>query len=55
LAHRGTVDRVLLGELHVLDDDMQPVPTGTAGTLWFKTASPFEYFRGPVKTSAARA
>jgi len=39
LAHRGTVDRVLLGELHVLDDDMQPVPTGTAGTLWFKTAS----------------
>jgi long-chain acyl-CoA synthetase len=55
LAHRGTVDRVLLGELHVLDDDMQPVPTGTAGTLWFKTASPFEYFKDPVKTSEARS
>ena len=55
LAHRGTVGRVLLGELHVLDEDMQPVPAGTPGTLWFKTASPFEYFKDPVKISAARA
>src|SRR6516162_8583498 len=29
LAHRGTVGRVLLGGLHVLDEDMQPVPAGT--------------------------
>jgi len=55
LAHRGTVGRVLLGELHVLDEDMQPVPTGTPGTLWFKTASPFEYFKDPVKTKEARS
>ena len=55
LAHRGTVGRVLLGELHVLDEDMQPVPTGTPGTLWFKTASPFEYFKDPVKTAEARS
>jgi long-chain acyl-CoA synthetase len=55
LAHRGTVGRVLLGELHVLDEDMRPVPTGTPGTLWFKTASPFEYFKDPIKTNAARS
>jgi long-chain acyl-CoA synthetase len=55
LAHRGTVGRVLLGELHVLDEEMRPVPTGTAGTLWFKTATPFEYFKDPAKTREARS
>ncbi|MFN4015904.1 MAG: AMP-binding protein [Reyranella sp.] len=55
LAHKGTVGRVLLGELHVLDDDMNPLPTGTAGTLWFKTATPFEYFNDPAKTREARS
>jgi long-chain acyl-CoA synthetase len=46
---------LLLGELHVLDEDMQPVPTGTPGTLWFETASEFEYFKDPVKTAEARS
>jgi long-chain acyl-CoA synthetase len=55
LTHRGTVGRVLAGELHVLDEDLQPVPTGTPGTLWFKTASEFEYFKDPVKTAEARS
>jgi long-chain acyl-CoA synthetase len=55
LAHRGTVGRVLLGELHVLDEDMRAVPTGTPGTLWFKTATPFEYFKDSVKTAQARS
>jgi len=55
LAHRGTVGRVLLGELHVLDEQMKPCPTGTPGTLWFKTATPFEYFKDPAKTAEARS
>jgi long-chain acyl-CoA synthetase len=55
LAHRGTVGRVLLGELHVLDEEMRPVPTGTPGTLWFKTATPFEYFKDPIKTRESRS
>jgi long-chain acyl-CoA synthetase len=55
LARRGTVGRVLLGEVHVLDDDTQPVTMGTPGTLWFKTASPFEYFKDPDKTNEARS
>ena len=55
LAHPGTVGRVVLGEIHVLDDAMREVPTGETGRLWFKTASPFEYFNDPVKTAEANS
>ena len=55
LAHRGTVGRVLMGELHVLDDAGQPVPTGTPGTLWFKSPVIFEYFNAPEKTRGSRS
>ena len=55
LAHPGTVGRVLLGELHILDDEDNPCPTGSPGTLWFKTASPFEYFNDEKKTGEARS
>jgi long-chain acyl-CoA synthetase len=55
LAHRGTVGKVLLGELHVLDETMKPCLVGTAGTLWFKTATPFEYFNDPAATARARS
>ncbi len=55
LAHRGTVGKVLLGDLHILDENMQECPTGTAGTVWFKTASQFEYFNDPERTKEARS
>ena len=55
LAHRGSVGRVLLGDLHILDEHMQPCPKGVPGTVWFKTATPFEYFNDPVKTAEARS
>jgi len=55
LAHRGSVGRVLLGDLHILDADMKPCPTGTPGEIWFKTATPFEYFNDPVRTAATRS
>ena len=55
LAHRGTVGKVLLGELHVLDDDGNELRQGVPGTLWFKTATPFEYFHDPSKTAEARS
>ncbi len=54
-AHRGTVGKVLFGELHVLGEDMQPVPKGESGELWFKTASPFVYFNDPERTQATRS
>src|SRR4051794_2665218 len=55
LAHRGTVGKVLFGDLHTLDATMQPCPVGTAGTVWFKTGSPFEYFNDPERTKEARS
>ncbi len=55
LAHRGSVGRVLLGDLHILNEDMKPCPIGTPGTVWFKTATPFEYFNDPNKTQEARS
>jgi long-chain acyl-CoA synthetase len=51
LAHPGTVGKSVFGELHVLDDAMREVPPVTTGKLWFKTASPFEYFNDPVRTA----
>ncbi|MFO1269112.1 MAG: AMP-binding protein [Rubrivivax sp.] len=55
LAHRGTVGKVLLGELHVLDAERQPLPKGQPGELWFRTASPFTYFNDPERTAATRS
>ena len=34
---------------------MNEVATGSIGKLWFKTASPFEYFNDPKKTGEARS
>jgi len=55
LAHKGSVGKVLLGDLHILDDNMKECPTGTAGTVWFRTATPFEYFGDPERTAEARS
>ena len=55
LSHRGTVGKLMLGELHVLDDQMNPAPKGQSGTLWFKSGSPFEYFHDPEKTKDSRS
>src|SRR6266513_2711814 len=55
LAHRGTVGKGLLGDLHILDENMKACPVGTPGTVWFKTATPFEYFNDPNKTKEARS
>ena len=55
IAHRGTVGKVMLGDLHILDENMQPCPAGMPGTVWFKTATPFEYFNDPNKTNEARS
>ena len=45
--------KIVLGELAVLDDEMQAVPQGQPGTLWFKTATEFEYHNDPEKTREA--
>ncbi len=55
LAHRGSVGKVMIGDLHILDENMQPAPKGTPGEIWFKTASPFVYFNDPERTQATRS
>jgi long-chain acyl-CoA synthetase len=55
LAHRGSVGRVLLGDLHILDENMQPCPKGVSGEIWFKTATPFEYFNDASRTAESRS
>lgn len=53
LANKGSVGRVILGELHVLDEQGEPVPDGDAGELWFKSGSEFSYFNNAQKTEEA--
>ena len=35
LAHPGTVGRLLVGTIHICDDDLNEVPVGETGTIWF--------------------
>jgi len=54
LAHPGTVGRVILGELLILDDEGRECPVGVDGTIWFRGATAFEYFGDPAKTAESR-
>jgi long-chain acyl-CoA synthetase len=53
LAHKGTVGKVIFGDLHIVDDDMNELPVGEPGTIWFKTATPFSYHNDDEKTREA--
>ena len=53
LEHPGTVGKIMIGELSILDDEMNEVPAGQPGTLWFKPASEFKYHKEPEKTAEA--
>ncbi|GAA2152385.1 acyl-CoA synthetase [Actinomadura napierensis] len=54
LAHKGTVGRPILGEVHVLDEDGAEQPPGTPGTLYFGGGPSFEYHGDQAKTDASR-
>ncbi len=54
LAHPGTVGRNLTGEIHILDEEGEEVPTGESGTIWFGGTAEFEYHNDPVKTAESR-
>lgn len=53
LAHRGTVGKIVLGDLFIADDEMNELPQGVPGTIWFKTATEFNYHNDPDKTDEA--
>ena len=44
---------MIFGDLHIVDDEMNDLPAGEPGTIWFKTATPFEYHNDPAKTREA--
>ena len=55
MAHKGTVGKALMGELHIVDDDGNEVPTGEEGGVYFANgAQSFEYHDDPEKTAAGR-
>lgn len=53
LANKGTVGKVVLGDLHILDEEGKPAPPGEPGEIWFTTASDFSYFNNDKKTREA--
>ena len=55
LDHKGTVGKVINGELHIVDDDGNEVPAGEEGSIYFgKGMQEFEYHNDPEKTAAGR-
>ncbi|TDC62296.1 acyl-CoA synthetase [Actinomadura sp. GC306] len=54
MAHKGTVGRCVLGEVHVVDDDGNELPPGEPGTLYFGNGPQFEYHDDDAKTAASR-
>jgi acyl-CoA synthetase (AMP-forming)/AMP-acid ligase II len=53
LAHPRSVGRPVLGELHILDDAGEELPTGQAGRVYFSGGPRFEYYKDAEKTAAA--
>jgi long-chain acyl-CoA synthetase len=53
LEHRGTVGRSLFGDVKIVDDNDQEVPTGQIGAVYFAEASTFSYHNDPEKTKRA--
>ncbi|MFK7734136.1 MAG: AMP-binding protein [Pseudomonadales bacterium] len=53
LQHKGSVGRIVLGEVHILDEDGKPSPPEEPGEIWFETASEFSYFNNDEKTKEA--
>jgi acyl-CoA synthetase (AMP-forming)/AMP-acid ligase II len=54
LAHPGTVGRPIMGELHIVDEEGEELPTGQPGTIYFGNGPGFSYHNDPEKTAASR-
>ena len=51
LIHRGSVGKCQKGTLHIIDDDHNEVPLGTAGYIYTEGGDTFEYYKDPQKTA----
>lgn len=50
----GSVGRSIVGEVHICDEDGEPLPVGAEGLIYFANGLPFEYHNDPVKTAESR-
>jgi acyl-CoA synthetase (AMP-forming)/AMP-acid ligase II len=54
LERPGSVGQARAGELHICDDEGNPLPPGEIGTIYFAGGGTYEYYKDPEKTAAAR-
>jgi long-chain acyl-CoA synthetase len=54
LARPGTVGRPLIGEIHIVGDEGEDLPSGEAGTVYFGGGPAYEYHNDPQKTADVR-
>lgn len=55
LEHPGSVGRAVHGELRILDEDHQVLPSGETGTVYFANGTDFSYYKDPNKTAGAKS
>ncbi len=55
LTHKGSVGKPTTAKLHILDDEMNPVPTGEVGGIYFESDAHYEYHKAPEKTADAKS
>lgn len=53
LSHPGTVGRPLFGNVHILDNDRNPLPAGEIGDVFFDAGQVFSYHGDKEKTANA--
>jgi acyl-CoA synthetase (AMP-forming)/AMP-acid ligase II len=51
LLKKGSVGRPVSGQVHVCDDEGEPVEPGTTGLVYFSGGGDFEYHNDPAKTA----
>lgn len=54
LAHKGSVGKPLMGEIHIVGDDGEEVAPGDVGTIYFGGGGEFEYHNDPDKTKESK-
>jgi acyl-CoA synthetase (AMP-forming)/AMP-acid ligase II len=52
MAHKGSVGRAVLGDIHVVDAAGNEVPPGAVGTIYFAGGRRFVYHNDPEKTAS---
>ena len=54
LAHKGSVGKPLMCEIHICDEEGEEVPVGESGTIFFGGGGEFEYHKDDEKTKGSR-